>query len=423
MGVFEELARRGLVSQVTAPLLGKILDQEKLVFYAGFDPTADSLHIGNLLVIMGMVHLKRAGHQPIGLVGGGTGMIGDPSGKTKERQLLLPEQIAKNMRGIKAQLEHFLQAGGNDCSVSMVNNGDWLGELNFIEFLRDTGKHFRLSEMLNRESVRVRMESEEGISFTEFCYQLLQAYDFYHLCRDFNCRLQVGGSDQWGNITAGIDLIRAKLQKQAYGLTFPLVTTAAGTKFGKTEQGTVWLDPTRTSPYQYYQYWIQADDRDAINYLKCFTLIPLPEIEQLAESVKKEPEKRETQKRLAREATAMAHGEESGRMAEKASKLLFSEKLEKLYDSELLMAFDQAPSFDLGKSDLEKGVGLVDLLVRAQAFSSKGEARRKVKEGGVYLNNLRIADSEYRLGIKDLASEHFILLRAGKKNYYLIRVK
>jgi len=422
MSVLEELGRRGFINQVTDPDLGKILAREKMIFYAGFDPTADSLHIGNLLVMMGMVHLQRAGHKPIGVVGGGTGMIGDPSGKAKERQLLSRQEIARNMQGIKAQMQHFLQFGKSGSEVMMVNNSDWLEKLNLVEFLRDTGKHFRLGEMINRESVRARMESEEGISFTEFCYQLLQAYDFYHLCREYDCRLQVGGSDQWGNITAGIDLIRAKLQKPAYGLTFPLVTTAGGAKFGKTEQGTIWLDANRTSQYQFYQYWIQVDDRDVVQYLKYFTLLPLEEIAELAERVKKEPEKREAQRRLAFEVTAMTHGKNSAQQAENASRLLFGEKLENLSDAELVMVFDQAPSYELAKADLEKGINLVDLLFQAKAFPSKAEAKRKIKEGGVYLNNQRMADLEYRLRIQDLASEHFLVLRVGKKNYHLIRV-
>jgi len=423
MGVFEELVQRGFVNQITDPELGKILAQEPMVFYAGFDPTADSLHIGNLLAIMGMVHLQKAGHKPIGVVGGGTGLIGDPSGKSHERQLLSREQIEKNMKGIKAQLEHYLQFGKGSAEPIILNNLDWLGELNLIDFLRDIGKHFRLSEMLNRESVRLRMQTEEGISFTEFCYQLLQAYDFFYLCHKYNCRLQVGGSDQWGNITAGIDLIRSQLQKQAYGLTFPLMTTATGAKFGKTEQGAIWLDPFKTSPYQFYQYWIQTDDRDVIKYLKIFTLLPLSEIDELSELVKNEPEKREAQRRLAFETTAMAHGRASAEQAEKASRLLFSEKLENLSDAELLMVFDQAPKYELSRSELEKGIALVDLLASSGALASKSEARRKIKEGGVYLNNQRIPDQEYQLGLKDLASENFLVLRTGKRNYFLVRIK
>ena len=422
MEVYEELEKRGFIYQVTDPLLKKVLNQEQVTFYAGFDPTADSLHIGNLLVIMGMVHLQRAGHRPIAVVGGGTGLIGDPSGKSKERPLMSREQIEKNLEGIKAQLEHFLHYGEGSAELIMVNNLDWLGELNLIEFLRDIGKHFRLSEMLARESVKLRLESEEGISFTEFCYQLLQAYDFLHLFDQYQCRLQVGGSDQWGNITAGIDLIRRLRQAQAYGLTFPLVTTASGAKFGKTEQGTVWLDPKKTSPYQFYQYWIQTDDRDVVRYLKYFTLLPLSEIEELAQLVKTEPEKRTAQKRLAFEITSMVHSRDQAEQVERASQLLFYEKLENLSDQELLMVFDQAPSYQVNKSELEKGVALLDLLERAKIFPSRTEAKRKIKEGGVYLNQQRITDLNYQLSLKDLASEHFIVIRVGKKKYHLIRI-
>ena len=421
--VYEELEARGFIYQITDPLLKNALNQEQITFYAGFDPTADSLHIGNLLVIMGMVHLQRAGHRPIAVVGGGTGLIGDPSGKSKERPLMSREEIEKNLEGIRAQLEHFLCYGKGSAELVMVNNLDWLGELNLIEFLRDIGKHFRLSEMLARESVKLRLESEEGISFTEFCYQLLQAYDFLHLFDQYQCRLQVGGSDQWGNITAGIDLIRRLRQAQAYGLTFPLVTTASGAKFGKTEQGTIWLDPQKTTPYQFYQYWIQTDDRDVVKYLKYFTLLPLSEIEELAKQVKTEPEKRTAQKKLAFEVTTMVHGKDQAQQAEKASQILFYEKLQNLSDQELLMAFDQAPSYQIKKSELEKGVILLDLLDRAKIFPSRAEAKRKIREGGVYLNQQRIADFNYQLGLKDLASEHFMVIRVGKKKYHLIRVE
>ncbi len=424
MGVFEELARREFIYQVTDPGLGKILDSERLVFYAGFDPTADSLHIGNLLVIMGMVHLARAGHRPIGVVGGGTGMIGDPSGKMHERQLLSKDELAKNMQGIKAQLEHFLAMGGKGAELIMVNNGDWLQKLNFIDFLRDIGKHFRLGEMIARESVRVRMASEEGISFTEFCYQLLQAYDFHNLNRAYDCRLQVGGSDQWGNITAGIELIRSLGGKQSFGLTFPLVTTASGAKFGKTEQGTVWLDSKKTTPYQFYQYFIQTDDRDAVKYLKYFTLLPLPEIEELGALVAKTPEKREAQKKLAFEATKMAHGEDAAKLAQKASDWLFSGKVVVLTENEgRYIASEQAPSYKLSKEELNRGVGIVDLLIRAGAFPSKSEARRKINEGAVYLNNQRLQDQNYLVGINDLHKGQIILIRTGKRKYYLIVVE
>jgi len=423
MEVFEELAQRGFIYQATDPNLNKILSTERLVFYAGFDPTSDSLHIGNLLVIMGMVHLQRAGHKPIAVAGGGTGMIGDPSGKTQERVLLSQEQIEKNLKGIGKQLAHFLEFGKKSGDALLLNNLEWLKALKLIDFLREIGKYFRLSEMVNRESVRVRMESEEGISFTEFCYQLLQAYDFLYLFDHYQCQLQTGGSDQWGNITAGIDLIRRLRQKQTYGFTSPLVLTASGAKLGKTEQGTVWLSPEKTTPYQFYQFWIQTDDRDAIPYLKFFTLLNLEEIKELEQEFKKAPEKRIAQRKLAFEVTALVHSKESAEEAEKASLLLFEEKLANLSDQELLSAFSQAPSYNFSRAKLEQGVSLVDLLLLCGAMPSKGEAKRKVKEGGVYLNNQRIMDQNYLLGLKDLASPSFLLLRTGKKNYFLIRVE
>jgi len=423
MGVFEELSSRNFIYQTTDPGLAKMLDKDRLVFYAGFDPTADSLHIGNLLAIMGMVHLQRAGHKPIGVVGGGTGLIGDPSGKSRERPLLSSEDMERNLAGIRSQLERFLDFSPGKSQAVMVNNLDWLGKLNLITFLRDIGKHFRLSEMVARESVKQRLESEEGISFTEFCYQLLQAYDFLHLSDEYGCRLQVGGSDQWGNITAGIDLIRRLRQKDAFGMTFPLVTTASGAKFGKTEQGTVWLDANKTSPYQFYQYFVQTDDRDVVPYLKYFTLLGSGEIESLAQSVKKEPDKREAQRRLAFEATGLVHGKSAAEQAQKVSRLLFREKLEQLSDQELLAAFEHAPSYELSKAELEKGISLVDLIHRAGVLESRAEAKRKIKERGIYLNNQRINDQNYIVYLKDLASQHFLVLRAGKKKYHLIRVK
>jgi len=421
MGVFEDFSARGCLYQVTDPGLGKSLDKGRMVFYAGFDPTANSLHVGNLLVIMGMVRLQAAGHKPIGVCGGGTGLIGDPSGKSKERPLLLREDMEKNLAGIRGQLEKFLDFSAGPSQAVMVNNLDWLGTLNLIDFLREVGKHFRVNEMIAKESVKQRLLGEEGMSFTEFCYQLLQAYDFYHLCREFNCRLQVGGSDQWGNITAGIDLIRRLLQKDAYGLTFPLVTSSTGAKFGKSEQGTVWLDAKRTSPYQFYQYWIQADDRDVVKYLKYFSRASLEEIAALEELVKTAPEKREAQRKLALEMTALLHGKTAALEAEKASQSLFSARLEHLTDQELLAAFQQAPSYSVTRAELEAGIGIIDLLLAAKAFASRGEAKRKISEGGVYLNNQKLDDQNYALTPKDLASEHFLVLRTGKKKYFLVK--
>jgi len=420
-GLFELLEERGFIGQVTDPGLARVLDQDQLTLYAGFDPTAPSLHVGNLLVIMCMAQFQRHGHRPIALVGGGTGMIGDPSGKSSERPLLSEDEIEFNLKGIRGQLERFLEFGQEDNAAIMLNNAEWLTRFRFIEFLREVGKFFRLGEMLARESVKMRLASEEGMSFTEFCYQALQAYDFLYLFDHYNCRLQIGGSDQWGNITAGMDLIRRLRAKTAYGLVSTLITTSTGVKFGKTEAGTVWLAPSMTSPYQFYQYWIQTDDRDVIQYLNYFTFMEKQEIESLKKELEEHPENRVAQHALASEVTALVHGTDAAGKAVQASGVLFGEKIENLSDEDLEMIFKEVPSSRFPRGRLEQGMALVDALLETGLCKSKSEARRLIQGGGAYVNNVRVSKTDMVIRLKNLASEHILVLRTGKKTYHLVR--
>lgn len=393
--------------------------------YIGFDPSAASLHVGSLLPIMGLVHLQRAGHTPIGLVGGGTGLIGDPSGKTAERQLLTKEQVAENAEGIRRQLEHFLDFEARGNSARMANNLDWLGGLALVDFLRDVGKHFSVNQLMAKESVKRRLENEEtGISFTEFSYALLQSYDFLELYRREGCTLQMGGSDQWGNITSGTDLIRRMDGGRAYGVVFPLVTNAAGTKFGKTEAGNVWLDPALTSPFRFYQFWINADDGDVGRYLRFFSLRPREEIEELEARVRSEPQARAAQRALAEEVTGRAHGETGLARARKATEVLFGGEVEGLGAEEVADIFSDVPSAALPKAELEgEGMPLVDLLARSGVASSKGDARRSVEGGGIYVNNRRVADVDHRVGVGDAIEGRFLVLRKGKKSYHMVALE
>jgi len=416
------LEERGFVGQLTDPKIRELCKERMVVFYVGFDPTAPSLHIGSLKQIMMMAHMQRLGHKPIALVGGGTGMIGDPSGKTQERQLLSREDIQTNLEGIRAQLEKFLDfSSQKDNTAIMVNNADWLGKFSFIDFLRDVGKHFRVGEMLGKESVRLRLASDEGMSFTEFCYSLLQAYDFLHLSDEYECIMQMGGADQWGNITAGIDLVRRLRGKTVYGLTSPLVVTASGQKFGKTEAGTVWLAADRTSPYQLYQYMVRSDDRDVIEWLKIFTFLEMDEIRELEEAVKQRPEKREAQHRLAYEVTKLVHGEDRADKAVKASKVLFGEEITGLSDSDLAAIFAHVPGSEVARSRLKQGVPLIELMAETGLVKSKRDARRLVQGGGAYVNNVRVDAEDRRVTEADLASESMLVLRIGKKNYLLVK--
>ena len=421
MSLFEELSWRGFVNQVTHDELKDLLEREQFSFYCGFDPTADSLHIGSLLPILGMVHFQRAGHKPVALVGGGTGLIGDPSGKTQERQLLTKEHVAANLAGVRAQLERFLDFSGPNAAV-VVNNADWLCATPLVDFLRDIGKHFSINVMLAKESVRQRVEDREhGMSFTEFTYSLLQAYDFFHLFDKYNCRLQLGGSDQWGNIVAGIDLVRRLREATTYGLTFPLVTKSDGSKFGKSESGNIWLDSARTSPYRFYQFWINQADADMPRYLRYFTFLSREDILELERSIEEAPEKRAAQKRCAEEVTRLVHGQTALDNAIRATDAMFGGSLHGLDDATLEDIFSEMPSSEIPMADLEKDRVLVDALVESQVFKSKGEARRLIESGGVYLNNERIESVDTKLTPQSLCSARIAVVRKGKKNYHLLR--
>jgi tyrosyl-tRNA synthetase len=392
--------------------------------YIGFDPTAKSLHVGSLLPIMGLVHAQRAGHTPIALVGGGTGLIGDPSGKTSERQLMTREMVSENAQGIRRQLEHFLDFDVRSNPALMRNNLDWLGGLALVDFLRDVGKHFSVNQMMARDSVKRRLEDEEsGISFTEFSYALLQSYDFVELFRRDACTVQMGGSDQWGNITAGTDLVRRMAGGKAYGVVFPLVTNAAGTKFGKTEAGSVWLDGEMTSPYRFYQFWINTDDADVVRYLKFFSLRPRPEIEELEEAVREEPHKRAAQGALAEEVTRRVHGETGLAGAVQASRVLFGGEIAGLGADDVEDIFADVPSSMLSRDAFSgEGMSLIDVLVQTGLASSKGDARRSLEGGGIYLNNVRAPDVDRRLQAEDAVEGRFLVLRKGKKSYHLVKV-
>ncbi len=390
--------------------------------YIGFDPTAPSLHVGSLVPIMGLVHLQRAGHTPIALVGGGTGLIGDPSGKSAERRLLSRDEAAENAESIREQLAHFLDFEAGKNAARMRNNLDWLGEIRLVDFLRDIGKHFGMGQLLARESVRRRLEDREaGLSFTEFSYALLQSYDFLQLFREEGCTVQMGGSDQWGNITAGTDLIRRVTGRRAYGIVFPLLTTSSGAKFGKTEAGNVWLDARLTSPYRFYQFWVRTDDADVVRYLKFFTLLDREEIEELAEAVRQEPHRRAAQKALAEDVTRRLHGETGLAAARRATEALFGGDVTGLSAGEIEDIFADVPSITVPKEELSgEGMGLVELLVRAGAATSRGDARRAIAGGGIYLNNVRVTDADRRVRAEDALHGRFVVLRKGRKRYHLV---
>lgn len=418
MNLYEELSARGLVHDFTdQPGMFEALEKGGMGVYCGFDPTADSLHIGSLLPITGLMRFQRAGHRPIVLMGGATGMIGDPSGKSEERNLLDAESLARNIAGMRAQLEGFLDFGSGKTSAKIVNNADWLAEMNLVDFLRGPGKHFSLGYMMAKESVKSRI-AEAGISFTEFSYMILQAYDFLHLSDEEGCALQIGGSDQWGNITAGIELIRRTRSKAAYGITFPLITTSDGRKFGKTEAGNIWLDPGRTSPYRFYQYWIQTDDRDVGRFLRYFTFLPLEEIEALEKAHLAQPEKREGQRRLAWEVTSLVHGEEAAESNIHAARILFGGSLDGVSERDLLTAAAEMPLTERARA---LPAPLIDLLAESGLCKSKSMARKDLKGGGIYVNNNRIVKEDTLLSEEDLLFEQYILLRKGKKNYHLLQ--
>jgi tyrosyl-tRNA synthetase len=422
MNLYDEYEWRGMLHEAT-PELRNTLANEKLTAYIGFDPSAASLHVGSLLPVMGLARLQKFGHTPIAIAGGGTGLIGDPSGKTKERQLLTREQVEENLAGIKAQLSRFLDFDAANNPAQIINNADWLVPISMMEFLRDVGKYFSVNNLLAKEAIKRRLDSEDGISFTEFSYPLLQAYDYLVLHDRHGCTLQMGGSDQWGNIVAGIDLIRRLRSVKAHGLVFPLVTTAAGVKFGKTEAGAVWLDPKLTSPYRFYQFWLNTDDRDAITYLQFFTWLSREEIEALTESVRAEPEQRKAQRELARHVTALVHGETEMEKALRASEVLFGKEISGLSVPEIMEIFADVPSTELEKSKLDgDGFTLGDALVVAGLAPSKGEAKRLVQSGGVSVNNLRADDVRKAISASEFIDGQVLVLRKGAKHYHLIRI-
>ena len=428
MNLFDELKWRGLVYDATDGL-DEVFTKERVTAYIGFDPTASSLHIGNLLGLMTLSRLQRHGHSPIAIAGGGTGMIGDPSGKSNERVLLTLDQIAANVDGIKPQLAHFLDFDRAENPARVVNNADWLASFDLLGFLRDTGKHFTVNYMLQKESVNRRLESEDGISYTEFSYLLLQARDFLELFDRYGCTLQMGGSDQWGNITAGIELIRKMRAKKVHGLVTPLVTTASGAKFGKTEAGTIWLDATRTPVQEFRQFWLNTDDRDVIAYLKFFTFLTREEIDSLDEAVKREPEKRKAQHVLAEQVTTLVHGAEEASRAQSSSRVLYTASVADVAASDaagvadmLLGIVDDVPSMSIAGAEFEgDGVSVVDMVSRA-AGASKSEARRLVQQGGVSVNDRKISDANARLTRADAIDGRVFLLRKGARQRFVIRV-
>ncbi len=427
MNFVEELKWRGMLHDMM-PGTEEQLQKELTAAYVGIDPTADSLHIGHLVGVMMLKHLQIAGHQPIALVGGATGMIGDPSGKSQERNLLDEATLRHNQECIKAQLAKFLDFESDVENVAlMVNNYDWMKEFSFLDFIRDVGKRITVNYMMAKDSVKKRLgeESKSGMSFTEFTYQLVQGYDFYHLYKNNNCRLQMGGSDQWGNITTGTELIRRMDGGEAFALTCPLITKADGTKFGKTESGNVWLDPERTSPYAFFQFWLNTSDEDAERYIKIFTLLSKEEIETLVTEHKEAPHARALQKKLAEEVTTMVHSREEYEMAVEASQILFgkgtAENLRKLNESTFLAVFEGVPQFNVSKEELGAGINVIDLLAeKTEVFPSKGELRRTIKGNGLSINKEKISNPDLVVNGDFLIGNKYILAQKGKKNYYLI---
>ncbi len=429
MNFVEELKWRGMIHDIM-PGTEELLNKEITTGYIGFDPTADSLHIGHMVQIMLLMHFQRAGHIPVALVGGATGMIGDPSGKSEERNLLDEDSLRKNQEAIKKQLSRFLDFNSErENKALMVNNYDWMKKYTFLGFIRDIGKHITVNYMMSKDSVKKRLGSEakEGMSFTEFSYQLVQGTDFLHLYNDFGCKLQMGGSDQWGNIVTGTELIRRKTGGEAFALTCPLITKSDGTKFGKTESGNVWLDPGKTSPYRFYQFWLNVSDEDAAKYIKIFTLLERGIIDDLVSAHNLNPQERLLQKRLAEEVTVMVHSREEYEGAVEASQILFgkgtTESLGKMSESTLLSVFEGVPVFDVTMETFQKGVTAVDLLAEyTQVLTSKGELRRLVQGGGLSINKVKVDNPEFILRTESLLNGKFLLIQKGKKNYYLIRV-
>jgi len=424
--IIDVLEERGFIEQITDTGLREAAATQSLKCYVGFDPTARSLHLGHVIPVMGLAHFQRMGHIPIALVGGGTGMIGDPSGKTAERQLLSREDVEANAQRLQAQLSKFFRFEGPHAAL-LLNNGEWLLPLKLVDFLRDIGKHFSINAMIAKESVRWRLEERgQGISFTEFSYMLLQAYDFYHLFEQYGCSVQAGGKDQWGNITAGIDLIRRMSGGSGHGITFPLLTTAAGVKLGKTEgaEGSemIWLDAEMTSPYRMYQYWINSDDRDVIKFLKLFTFLELSAIGELEESLKQDPGKREPHRALAFEFTKLAHGENTAQAVRGASEILFGSEVREISKEVLDALAAEVPCTRISKERLSEGILLVDLLVETKLAKSKRAVRDLISQGGAYVNNVAWRDVEAKINLTQALSGRAILLRSGKRTYHFLIV-
>ncbi|MET3881021.1 MULTISPECIES: tyrosine--tRNA ligase [Chitinophaga] len=424
MNLIDELRWRGMLQDMM-PGTEEQLKKEMTTAYIGFDPTAESLHIGSLVPILLLVHLQKAGHKPLALVGGATGMVGDPSFKAEERKMLDLDTLQKNVAGIKAQLERFLDFdAAKPNAAEMVNNFDWFQHITFLDFIRDTGKHITVNYMMAKDSVKKRIEGDNGMSFTEFTYQLIQGYDFYHLYTAKNCKLQMGGSDQWGNIVTGTELIRRKARGEAFAFTCPLIKKADGTKFGKTEQGTVWLDPKRTSPYAFYQFWLRTTDVDAESYIKIFTFMEQPEVEALIEEHRKDPGQRLLQKRLAKEVTVFIHGEENYNFAVEAASILYNkntaELLLSLSESDLIDVMDGVPQFEVPRTDLEAGKDIVSLLAETGIFPSKSEARKTVQGGGVSVNKIKVPGIDMIVNTSSLLRDKYILLQKGK-SYFLVK--
>lgn len=422
MNLIKELTWRGLIQDIM-PGTEEQLKKEVTTGYIGFDPTSDSLHIGSLVPILLLMHLQNAGHKPVALVGGATGMVGDPTGKSDERNLLNEEQLQKNLEGITKQLGKFLDFNGSSqTSPVIVNNYDWFKGMGFIEFLRDTGKHITVNYMMAKDSVRKRIEGETGISYTEFAYQLMQGYDFYWLYKNLNCKLQMGGSDQWGNITTGTELVRRKAGGEAFGMTCPLIKKADGGKFGKTEKGNVWLDPEKTSPYQFYQFWLNSSDEDAQQWIKIFTFLSEDEVEKLIQSHSADPGARILQKALARELTVFVHSEDEYKKAVETTEKLFAHQTA---PAESLSVKDLEEMEGVVKFDMDlksfSGAELLNVLVEAKIFPSKGEARKMIQQGGLSINRNKINDPSFKIGSDILLHNKYILIQKGKKHHYLLR--
>jgi tyrosyl-tRNA synthetase len=423
----EELRWRGLLHDIMPDTEAHLLEHAT-AGYIGFDPTADSLHIGSLVQILILKHFQNAGHKPIALVGGATGMVGDPSGKSAERNLLDEASLQKNIEGVKAQLGRFLDFNATENPAELVNNFDWMKDISLIDFVRDTGKHITVNYMMAKDSVKKRLSSESkvGMSFTEFTYQLFQGYDFYHLYKEMDCKLQMGGSDQWGNITTGTELIRRKAQGKAYAITVPLVTKADGTKFGKTEGGNVWLDAKRTSPYKFYQYWLNASDEDAEKYIKIFTFLDKEAIEALIIEHRETPHLRLLQKKIGEEVTIMTHGQEAFDNAIKASQILFgkstSEDLKSLDEQTFLDIFEGVPQASVSKEDIDSGLDMIGALAAKTGFlNSNGEARRALKENAISVNKEKVKE-DFVISTSDIIANAYVLLQRGKKNYFLLKI-